>query len=403
MRMGPERGINRPPTRSGLLLAAIALSIWAVAVLPSRATAQSAATSDTMKAVTSMNRSRASASATTLTTGRVLITGGLDANYRYLAVAELYDPSTELFTMVQPMAAARAAHTATLLLNGQVLVAGGVACGNGRCSQLATAEIYDPVLQQFLPAGSMITARANHTATLLADGTVLIAGGSTSDALSSAEIFDPVSQRFSATASMTTPRTLHTATLLDGGEVLITGGRGCAGGCDDKAASLTAEVYDPPRRQFFYAGKLIHPRIRHSATLLVDGRVLISGGRSCVADCEGDKTLQETEIYDPGTGKFAAAGAMSTARAAHQAIALPDGEVFVYGGARRDGRTGSNYLNSGELFQPSTNAFLVTPGGTVAGDDLIAALLPNAQVLVAGGLVRGSIFKSANVFSFAPN
>jgi hypothetical protein len=401
--MSSEQGINRQLTLLAVLFVASGLSIWAVSLRPSRASAQTALTTDAMQTVPSMNRSRASASATTLTTGKVLITGGLDANYRYLADAELYDPSTKIFTMAPAMAAARAAHTATLLANGQVLVAGGVACANGRCSQLATAEIFDPDLLRFLPAGSMNTARANHTATLLDNGTVLITGGSNPDALSSAEIFDPISRRFTTTAFMTTPRMLHTATLLGGGEVLVTGGRGCVGGCDDKSASLTAEVYDPARRQFFYAGKLIHPRIRHSATLLVDGRVLISGGRSCVADCEGDKTLQETEIYDPGTGKFAAAGAMSTARAAHQAIALPDGEVFVYGGARRDGRTGSNYLNSGELFQPSTNAFLVTPGGTVAGDDLIAALLPNAQVLVAGGLVRGSIFRSANVFSFAPN
>ncbi len=360
---------------------------------------------DGIHQVGSMNRARAFAAATTLANGQVLVTGGIDANYNYLQTAELYDPSVQRFRSLPQMTTARASHTATLLASGQVLIAGGVVCRGGQCKNLSSAEVYDPTRRQFFPVGDMTTARRSHTATLLADGTVLVSGGSNGNGLSSAEIYDPVTERFAETGEMNTARFLHTASLLNDGEVLIAGGRSCAGECSASQAANSAEVYDPARRQFFPAGTLAEGRILHSATLLPDGRVLLSGGRSCVSDCEGDATLQDAEIYDPASGKFTSAGSMSDPRAAHSAVALPDGRVFVYGGESRGSGLlgGCQYLDRGELFEPASGTFIPAGSGTVSGEDLIAALLPSQQILVAGGEAAGSIIKTADVFSFGPN
>lgn len=353
-------------------------------------------------AVGSMNRARAFATATTLSSGQVLVTGGLDANYSYLATAELYDPTRRSFTMLPSMTTARASHTATELPNGQVLIAGGVACIAGKCGEMASAEIYDPVQQKFSPVGNMNNPRGSHTATLLEDGTVLLAGSSNTAALSSAEIYDPATARFTETGTMNSPRFLHTATLLKDGEVLIAGGRSCAGDCDDNSASASAEVYDSLRRQFFSTGALGAARYLHRATLMRDGRVLISGGRSCVGDCEGDRTLQAAEVYEPSRGKFSSAGVMVSPRAGHQAVALSNGEIFLYGGEFCTRQSGCDYLNSGEVFDPDDGTFIAEGTGSVVGENLVAAPISDRQVLIAGGRMRGSIFRSAEVFSFGP-
>ena len=384
----------------------VTLSLWRLVSVPSIDLAQGAVTpSSSVTSVSAMNRARAFATATRLSSGGVLVTGGIDGAYNYLATAELYDPAAQRFTTIASMVSPRASHTATELANGQVLIAGGVACSAGECAELASAEIFDPQSQQFFPTGSMANARASHTATVLRDGAVLVAGGSNGDGegLASAEIYNPATGRFIETATMTSPRLLHSATLLNDGQVLFAGGRGCIGECDDNRASISAEVYDPSRRQFFPAGKLREGRILHSATLLHDGRVLICGGRSCEGDCEGDKTLQDAEIYDPVSGNFAAAGTMSSARAAHDAIALADGKIFLFGGSRCTKRSGCEYLNTGELFDPQLDHFIPTVSGTVAGINLIAAALSNKQVLVAGGRMGGRVMRSANVFTFPPN
>ena len=136
------------------------------------------------------------------------------------------------------MAAARTYHTGTLLTAGpnagKVLVAGGAAT-------TATAELYDPTLGTFSTIAAMTSTRQRQTATLLSDGSVLIAGGSESDAnvniLAAAELFDPNSGTFTATGGMLTPRIVHTATLLKDGTVLVTGGLNVAG------TLATAELY----------------------------------------------------------------------------------------------------------------------------------------------------------------
>jgi WD40 repeat protein len=182
------------------------------------------------------------------------------------------------------MAVGRYLHTATLLQNGKVLIVGGVLTSTSDPD--ATAEIYDPATGTFTMTGAMATAREQHTATLLADGRVLIVGGTTSPPASltsawlatgavdlqgtaTAEIYDPSTGSFSGTGSMAAARTFHTATLLPNGTVLIAGGGN---------ENSTAEIYDPATGSFSVTGGMEVGRSGHTATLLPNGSVLVAGG-----------------------------------------------------------------------------------------------------------------------------
>jgi hypothetical protein len=160
--------------------------------------------------------------ATLLPNGKVLIAGGVSASLSQPTIsAELYDPSTGRFTITGSMATPRAGHTATLLPNGKILIAGGYTdFSNGEFHATATAEVYDPATGSFSPSSSMEAARFEHTATLLPNDTVLIAGGNDS----TAEIYDPVTDSFSTTGAMEIARSGHTATLLLNGMIFVAGG-----------------------------------------------------------------------------------------------------------------------------------------------------------------------------------
>ena len=171
------------------------------------------------------------------------------------------------------MAKARTGATATVLLDGRVLVAGG----NNTSGNLASSEIYDPTTGKFTPAGSLVTARTRNTATLLPDGRVLVVGGSTCggscSSLATAELYDPTTGNFTATGSMGVARVGQTATLLANGRVLVAGG-----------GFASAELYDPTTGKFTPTGSLGIARGNNTATLLLDGRVLIAGGDTMSAE-----------------------------------------------------------------------------------------------------------------------
>ncbi|MBV9073845.1 MAG: hypothetical protein JOZ10_09455 [Acidobacteria bacterium] len=293
--------------------------------------------------------------ATLLQNGKVLVAGGLGVGLDQppaQSSAELFDPAALSFTAIGEMSIPRVAHTATPLEDGRVLIAGGGASGGFGFPAFdpatATAELYDPAANKFISAGTMGAPRYAHTATALGNGQVLVVGGfssvpipgSVSTALTSAEIYDPVTGKFVPTGKMGSPRGGHTATLLPDGKVLIAGGLSAVSplsspcsGSTPTVVSATAELYDPVTGTFNPTGHMTVAREEHTATLLADGKVLIVGGNSAQ-----DGTLDSAEIYDPATGVFTALGSMGVPRSAHTAILLSDGSVLIAGGNAAGGR-----------------------------------------------------------------
>ncbi len=301
-------------------------------------------------AAAAMLQGREGHTATLLSDGTVLVAGGNSRAEQdpALASAELYDPATGTWTATGQMTQPRTGHTATLLSDGRVLLAGGdspdylARPGDFSPHYLLSAELYDPVARTWTATADMIQARIGHTATLLPDGRVLVAGGSTADRLESAELYDPATGTWTGTADMTEPYFGHTATLLPDGRVLIAGGDAPSG--PGARGWAHAELYNPVTGTWMATGSMVTPRLAHAATLLPDGRVLVSGGR---ADGGPQSALvREAELYDPATGRWTATRGMREARSGHSATLLADGRVLVSGG------TDSDVLFSAESYDP---------------------------------------------------
>jgi YVTN family beta-propeller protein len=343
----------------------------------------------------SMSVARLQPTATLLTSGKVLIAGGVVTPQGYpqqqFASTELYDPATGTFSSSGNMNFARSGHTATLLNNGKVLLTGGWDNSFPQPVIQSSAELYDPSTGTFTLTGSMNTARVYHTATLLPDGTVLIAGGDGNGTyffspLASAEIYDPITQTFTTTGTMSTVRMYCSATLLNNGKVLIAGGENAF-----YNSIPEAELYDPSSRTFTVTGSLNGARQSQTATLLNNGKVLFVGGTSTTG------TSSTNELYDPSMGTFSATGSMTFARSAQGATELNNGTVFVAGGQSDD--TG-NFLAGGELFDPQTGNFTNAVSLSTARYYHTQSLLNNGSVLIAGGpTTSAELFKPV---TFAP-
>lgn len=285
-------------------------------------------------------------------------------------VSDLAAPS---FEQPEPasMAAPRAEHTATLLADGTVLVIGGGA---------SEAEIYDADADLFtVVAGLPVPERRAHTATVLSSGEVLAVGGlAGGESLSSAVLFDGQGQEFSSTdGPLATARHDHRATLLPDGTVLVTGGRReSAGGACETLAS--AELFDPVAKRFSSVGSLLTARWGHTATLLANGQVLVMGGRG---SCDSSFSLASAELYEPSTGQFSeVAAAVPAGFAEHAAIAIPDGTVLLLG----------PHGFGPMVFDVDTGRFTRVELGAPAKVHYrsTATLLPNGDVLSAGGLMK---------------
>ena len=319
----------------------------------------------------SLHQGRYGANGVTLQNGQVLALGGvyLLRHSKAVLASELYDPTTGNWSVSGNLNVARIHGTATLLPSGKVLAAGG-------CVDPCTSvEVYDPSTGAWTLTGSMADGRTYHTATLLPNGKVLVAGGCYSACgiyvQSSAELYDPNSGTWSVTGSLSVGRAQHTATLLQNGKVLVAGGISASG-----SENSSAEIYDPATGKWSSAGNMITGRRFAQAALLTNGRVVVMGGQ----DTPGN-TLSSTELYDPSTNKWSATGKMTSPRLYFVALPfLVSGKVLVAGGANP-----SVILASSELYDPLTGKWSATGSMNVARIYHFAVILTNGKVLVATG------------------
>jgi len=284
--------------------------------------------------------------ATMLTNGKVLVVGGAQAGNHTIASVETYNPATGTWSTSSNLAHARQLHTATLLTNGKVLVAGGYTVDGST----NIAELYNPATGSWSPTGNLKRSHAGHTATLLPNGKVLVTGGNVYYEADSgiAEIYDSAAGSWSLTGTLNTPRQLHTATLLNNGKVLVVGGSSLD--LNTIGYLTSAELYDPATGTWSLTGSLATGRAYHTATLLPNGKVLVAGGYYYDLNISGP--VASAELYDPATGIWSFSFSLSTARDFHTATLLTNGTVFITGG-NVDFATGNVAGNFSELYSLS--------------------------------------------------
>ncbi|HEY4087542.1 MAG TPA: TonB family protein [Bryobacteraceae bacterium] len=301
---------------------------------------------------------RAHHTATVLANGTILIAGGSPQQSN----AQIYDWATRAIVNTGSLHDARENHIAALLRDGTVLIAGG------RGAQpLASAEIFNPSTGTFSPTGNLREAREDAAAAALPDGRILICGGKGAGQkyLASTEIYNSRTKSFTPGPNMTAPRSSFHAIHLKDGRIFLLGGFG--------PAASTTEIYDPAVNAFHAAAKMTAPRYHLSAALLANGKLLIAGG---TADPDRGPALSTAELYDPVSNTFESTGPLAQARTSAEATLLQNGKVLLTGGAP---------LNPTEIYDPTTGTFTAGPTLNDLPVGHTATPLQDGSVLIAGG------------------
>ena len=338
-------------------------------------------------------QARWAAASVLLHDGRVMVVGGTTgtSSSNAVATATIFDPATGHWTPVTGMLQARAYAMAVTLADGSVLVAGGSRDGQ----PLDTAERYFPQTDTWVAAGRLNLPRTQGTLTLLLDGRALAAGGGIEGApgwssTASAEIFDPTRGTWTLTAPMSVARARQTATLLPDGEVLVAGGattfHGVAG-----SVTATADLYNPKTGKWRAAASMSHPRYVDEAVLLADGRVLVAGGWYSTSN--SDPSHATAEIYDPASNRWTPTGSMTNGRADFGLVGLPDGRVLAAGGVDPAYKVQAG----SELYDPATGLWAATGKLSLATMGSIGQALPDGHVLLAGGALDALASKVTGV------
>ena len=303
---------------------------------------------ETFSVVATLPTMRGIHTATLLPDGRVIFIGGSPST-----VVEAFDPKTNTVSRIGRIIKARREHAATLLDNGKILITGGIEVylryRNGQFERkirvVRLSEVFDPKTGTSEELKTRIAvSRRGHTQTLLADGNVLITGGTGGDRWGSCLLLKPGSGDIRIIGRLRTPREDHRATGLADGRLFISGGT--AHGRSVK----TCEFYDPAEAKFVaIKGLMSAAREDHTATLLADGRVLLTGGEDNQAGPDkADVVLSSAELFDVKRDAFVKQDGLRTGRDDHRATRLKDGRVFIFGGQTDSGEV----LNTGELFIP---------------------------------------------------
>ena len=327
--------------------------------------------------------------ATLLFDGRVLIVGGETSTVHPdgsvsnepIASTETYDPATRKFRRVAPMLEPRVDHTATLLADGRVLVAGGASqerppgCDGGCDFSLATTELFDPATNAWTAGGNLNVARSSAAATLLPDGRVLLAGGydhGGGRSLASSELFDPATGIWKRTGDLRDPgaASAWAATIL-----LFDGSVVAIGGPDGRGGTLPSERYHQATGMWTVSGAM-PAALSGTATRLLDGRVLVSGN-------PGDPPAgSSAAIFDPTTDLWTATGALATPRTGQATTILPDGRVLTVGGYDMSANGG---LSTTELFDPASGTWSAGRSLSSGRSNATATLVEGGSVLLVGG------------------
>ena len=362
----------------------------------------------------SMSVARPGATATLLPNGLVLVAGGCCANSTTnLSTAELYDPSTGHWSLTGSMVHPRSGQTAVLLSDGKVLVAGGACNGSGYgCDSGSSlvnqrsAELYDPSAGTWAATGSMLDGREFATASLLRSGEVLVAGGfnncddSFCTDLAESELYNPNTGQWQKTGTLQGPREQHSATLLENGMVLVAGGLN-EGGFGNGGIYSSAELYNPATGSWTPTASMAGRHYGQTATLLKSGWVLVAGGESA-----------DAQVFEPTRGVWVPTGAMTTVRTGATATRLPDGHVLVAGGTGPNGQP----QPTAELFIAGTGPLVgITPsslsfgaeqaGSTGSPQAYTVTNLGSAPLIVSGVAISGpdpSDFLASNDCTGAP-
>lgn len=288
-------------------------------------------------------------------------------------------------TRVPPLKDARQHHTATLLADGRVLVVGGR--GTDGLSTLASCELYAPKKNTWSPCAPLTVARSHHAATLLPDGRVLVTGGTTHEsvgdqnrfvALASAEVYEPAKNRWVAVTPMSDARNGHTATLLGDGTVLVVGGAR-----EQRLHLASTERFDPAKNAWTTEQPLDVARWLHTAVRTSEGDVVIAGGRSNAAQEKKGPgvSIADVERFDVKARTWTTLPPMSEPRQRTSFIAAADGALIVIGG-----QTTTSSTNYAETWRPGLTQWV--PFENHLSMSLSAhtgTRLPDGDLVVIGG------------------
>ena len=341
----------------------------AVFLLASVAACGSAAT---LPLIADLSTPRVGHTSTLLTDGRVVVIGGADKDGPMAAVAVL-DPSDGSWSVSEDLPNPRAFHSATLLADGRILVAGGI--GIECCSGVTEVDLFDPDSGTWSSANRMSGAPPQAVSILLADGRVLVTGPS-GGYFGIAQVYDPAADLWTDVSPMGHERSGYTATLLPDGRVLVAGGLETS---DDAENSRTAEIFDPTTSEWKAVPLMAKGRALHSAVLLDDGRVFVSGGAGIWLGAYGGE-MASAEIFDPKTDRWTTVTTACNARFGHESVLLPDGSVLLLGG-----ETERETVDQVERFYPNTNTWRAYSDWSLNRIAHNALSLPDGTVGVIGG------------------
>jgi len=328
--------------------------------------------------------------ATLFDDGKVLITGGTDDGYRSLKTTEIFLPSTGEWSEGPDMMENRQRHSAEGLPDGRLIIIGGYE-GGGHPSLLAdysgqgnrsfsTTEIFDPDTSTFSIGPSLISGRFWQRSIQLRSGDILVIGGLSVEggALGKCEILDVDEMVWKSASPLNLPRARCTASLLKDGRVLVTGGHDGR----TKTPFASCEIYDPARDIWEITTPMNFGRGYHGGALLKDGRYLVSGGFSA----PGQPDRSDSEVYDPETKTWTMQSDLYFPRHNHESVLLDSGMVIIMGGSNC--QTGGCHSTL-EFFDPVTgeweDSFIIVMGRKWVS----AVTMTDGSVMITGGMSCG--------------